>query len=88
MRTKEEIFKTMRNEMPWKVIGEEKLKPYILEAMQIYAEEYHKAQANEAKTSDESDEPSCSTCVDDVDGTCLNNEPCVNFDLWMQRGLG
>jgi hypothetical protein len=44
MRTKEEIFKAMREEMPWKVIGEENLKPYILEAMEIYAKEYHEAE--------------------------------------------
>jgi hypothetical protein len=42
--SKETIFKAMREEMPWAVIGEEKLKPYILEAMQIYAEEYHREQ--------------------------------------------
>lgn len=54
MRSKEEIFKQMREEMPWQVIGETQLKPYILEAMQIYADEYHNArnQANgdEART--------------------------------------
>jgi len=45
-RTKEEIFKQMREEMPWKVIGEEQLKPYILEAMQVYADQESRVFAN------------------------------------------
>lgn len=36
MTKAEEIFKNMREEMPWRIIGEEQLKPYILEAMQVY----------------------------------------------------
>lgn len=36
MTKAEEIFKNMREEMPWSIIGEEQLKPYILEAMQEY----------------------------------------------------
>lgn len=36
MTKAEEIFKNMREEMPWSIIGEKQLKPYILEAMQEY----------------------------------------------------
>ena len=36
MTKAEEIFKNMREEMPWSIIGEKQLKPYILEAMQVY----------------------------------------------------
>ena len=36
MTKAEEIFKNMREEMPWSMIGEKQLKPYILDAMQEY----------------------------------------------------
>jgi hypothetical protein len=36
MTKAEEIFKNMREKMPWSIIGEKQLKPYILEAMQEY----------------------------------------------------
>lgn len=36
MTKAEEIFKNMREEMKWSIIGEKQLKPYILEAMQVY----------------------------------------------------
>lgn len=36
MTKAEEIYKNMREEMPWSIIGEKQLKPYILEAMQVY----------------------------------------------------
>jgi len=36
MTKAEEIFKNMREEMPWSIIGEKQLKPYILEAMEEY----------------------------------------------------
>jgi hypothetical protein len=45
-RTKEEIFKQMVDEMPWIMFGKEKLEPYILEAMQIYADQEARAFAN------------------------------------------
>jgi hypothetical protein len=36
----------MRNEMPWKIVDEEQIKPYFLEAMQIYADQEAIAYAN------------------------------------------
>lgn len=43
-----EVFRDMRNEMPWKIIGEEQLKPYILEAMKIYGKYCSEQSWNEA----------------------------------------
>lgn len=42
MRTKEDIYNSMVSEAPWRIEGH--LKPYILEAMQIFAENYYKGQ--------------------------------------------
>ena len=44
MRTKEEILKQMEEEMPFEMIGTGQM-PYILEAMEIYAQELVKNNA-------------------------------------------
>ena len=51
MKTKEEIYSEMVLQAPWYI--DDHLEPYILEAMQVFAESYYKerTQANDTKTS-------------------------------------
>ena len=43
MKSKEDVFKQMQEEMPYNA-NFPHTKPYILEAMEVYAKEYHKEQ--------------------------------------------
>ena len=51
MKTKEEIYSEIVLQAPWYI--DDHLEPYILEAMQVFAESYYKerTQANGTKTS-------------------------------------
>lgn len=39
MRTPEEIYKLMKEEMPWGIVGEKQIRPYIIEAISISQKE-------------------------------------------------